>query len=299
MVLKEIKSKKCLFVSIVGKPNAGKSTLMNTIIGQKVSIVSSKCQTTRRSIRGITEIGDTQIVFIDTPGFFYPKSSLEKIIEKNFKNSYTDADVLLLLIDGNEKNFTREIRLLKKIQKDLEVDLVINKVDIANKKNILEIAKKFSEFAIIKNIFMISALKNDGIQDIIKHLVDISRPSEWFFEPETHTDMPITFRLAEITREKLFKYLEKELPYSIYVETENFHETEKKAKIFQTVVVIKSSQKGIILGKTGNMIKKIKLEAIKDMQQILGKKIELKIFVKVREKWTEKKEHLHNAGIID
>ena len=299
MESKNRKSKKCLFVSIVGKPNAGKSTLMNTIVGQKVSIVSSKCQTTRRSIRGITEIGGTQIVFTDTPGFFHPKSSLEKIIEKNFKNSYMDTDVLLLLIDGNGKKFTEEIRLLENMPKELEVDLVINKVDIANKKNILEIAQQFSKFEIIKNIFMISALQNDGVQKIINYLVDVSSPSEWCFEPETYTDMPITFRLAEITREKLFNNLEKELPYSVYVETENFYETEKKAKIFQSIVAMKSSQKGIILGNNGNMIKKIKLEAIKDMQQILGKKVELKIFVKVREKWTAKKEHLRNAGIID
>ncbi|MBQ2177291.1 MAG: GTPase Era [Alphaproteobacteria bacterium] len=289
----------CAFVAIVGEPNAGKSTLVNSIVGKKVSIVSPKVQTTRRQVRGITEVGNTQLVFVDTPGFCKPNTSLEKAIEHNFKNSYQDADIILLVIDATSKSIEPSLKFLSKVPKETTISVVINKVDIAKKENILKIAKRISEYDFVAKTFMISASKLDGVQDIVQFLTNSARPSPWFFEPNTTTDLPMSQRLAEITREKLFSHLDKELPYSVYVETELVHETDKKAKIIQSIVVIKPSQKGIVLGKSGGMIRKLKYEAIKDMRNLLNKKIELKLFVKVKEKWVEKKVHLKNAGIID
>ncbi len=290
---------KCAFVAIVGEPNAGKSTLVNSIVGKKVSIVSPKVQTTRRQVRCITEVGNTQLVFVDTPGFCKPNTSLEKAIEHNFKNSYQDADIILLVIDATSKSIEPSLKFLSKVPKETTISVVINKVDIAKKENILKIAKRISEYDFVAKTFMISASKLDGVQDIVQFLTNSARPSPWFFEPNTMTDLPMSQRLAEITREKLFSHLDKELPYSVYVETELVHETDKKAKIIQSIVVIKPSQKGIVLGKSGGMIRKLKYEAIKDMRNLLNKKIELKLFVKVKEKWVEKKVHLKNAGIID
>ncbi len=294
-----MQNSKCAFVAVIGAPNAGKSTLVNAIIGEKVSIVSPKIQTTRRQIRGTTEVGNTQLIFIDTPGFCNPNTPLEKVIVSNFKNSYRDCDIVLLIIDATSKNVTPSIKLLERLSNGAVIAVVINKVDIAEKKSILEIASQLSRYNFVKEVFMISALKKDGIDDIKKFLIDVAPNAPWFFEANTATDLPVTLRLAEITREKLFYHLDKELPYSVYVETEVFHETEKKARIYQSIVVMKASQKGIVLGKCGNMIKMIKHDAIEDMRKILNKKIELKIFVKVKEKWTEKAVHLRNAGIID
>ena len=290
---------KSAFVAIIGEPNAGKSTLVNSIIGEKVSIVSPKIQTTRRQVRGITEVDDTQLVFIDTPGFCKPNTSLEKAIEHNFKNSYQDADMILLVIDATSKNIEPSLKFLSKFSKERMVSVVINKIDIAKKEDILKVAKKISEYDCVAKTFMISAAKQDGVRDIVQFLINSAQPSPWFFEPHIATDLPMSQRLAEITREKLFCNLNKELPYSVYVETERLHESEKKAKIMQSIVVMKPSQKGIVLGKSGSMIKKLKYEAIKDMQNLLNKKIELKLFVKVKENWVEQKVHLKNAGIID
>ena len=291
---------KSAFVAVVGEPNAGKSTLVNSIVGEKVSIVSQKIQTTRRQIKGIVEIDESQIVFIDTPGFCKPNTPLEKVIASNFKNSYKDSDLILLVIDATSKNLASSFEFVKKISSTkIPFSVVINKVDVAKKESILKIATELSLYDFIKQIFMISALNQDGIQDIKSFLKNSAPEGPWFYEQNTPTDLPVKFRLSEITREKIFNHLNKELPYSIYVETESFHESEKKAKIYQSIVVMKESQKGIVLGKSGSMIKTIKDEAIADMKILLNKKIELKLFVKVKEKWTEKKAHLQNAGIID
>lgn len=290
---------KSAFIAVVGEPNAGKSTLVNAIVGKKVSIVSPKIQTTRRQVRGIVAIDNTQLVFIDTPGFCRSNTSLEKVIECNFKNSYQDADIILLIIDATAQKTEQSFRFLSKLSRDSKIAIVINKVDIAKKENILKIAERISEYDYITKTFMISALTQDGMRDVVEFLVNSAQPNPWFFGADTVTDSPLHQRLAEITREKLFYHLDKELPYSIYVETELLHESEKKVKIVQSIVVIKPSQKGIVLGRSGSMIKKLKYEAINDMQTLLNKKIELKLFVKVKEKWTEKKVHLRNAGIID
>lgn len=298
-----MENKKSIFVSIVGEPNAGKSTLLNSLMNKKVSIVSPKAQTTRRQVNGITEIGNTQIVFTDTPGFFDSrkiKSNLEKTILTNFKKSYKDSDLIVLMIDSTSKNINSSVKFIERHAKHkTPLVVIINKVDIADKSNILKIAEILSQYDYIKQVFMVSALTLDGVQDVKNFILDQAYESPWFYDKDTFTNASLDFQLSEITREKIFYNLDKELPYSIYVETESTHLTEKKAKIFQSIVVMKDSQKGIVLGKNASMIKKIKYAAIEDMKALLNKKIELKLFVKVKEKWTEKKAHLQNAGIVN
>jgi GTP-binding protein Era len=298
-------ARKSLFVAIVGAPNAGKSTLVNTIVGEKVSIVSPKVQTTRRRIRGISNAGETQLVFTDTPGFFPDDSrnlsKLESIISSNFWKSFRDSDLILLLVDATNINLEPTLDFLKKMEKSkCLVAVAINKVDIAKKENILRAASLLSNFTCVDKIFMISAFLVDGIEDLIVYLKGKAAEGPWFFEDHQSTDADMKFRLSEITREKLFLGLSNELPYSVYVETELFSETEKKAKIYQAIVVLKDSQKSIVIGHEGRMIKAIREMAASDMKRLLGKKnLELRIFVKVRKKWMEKREYLIDAGIID
>ena len=290
---------KCSFVAIVGEPNAGKSTLLNTIVGEKISIVSHKVQTTRSQLRGVVELDDAQIVFIDTPGFCQANSALEKILISNFRHSYKDADVVLLVIDATARSHAGSIAFVEKFKDSKKlVAVAINKTDIATKESLLLIANELLDFEFVEKVFMISASKNDGVTEIKNFLQETAIEGPWMYEKGQTTDAKMPFRLAEITREKIFKLLEKELPYNIYVETEIYKSSEKKAQIHQAIVVIKDSQKGIVLGKDGSMIQAIRAATVADMRNMLKKNIELKLFVKVKKKWTEKKEHLQNAGII-
>ncbi|GHT88383.1 GTPase Era [Alphaproteobacteria bacterium] len=294
-------TRKCCLVAIIGEPNAGKSTLTNLMVGEKISIVSNKVQTTRRLIKGISVIDETQIVFIDSPGFGKANSSLEKALRKNFRCSYNDADVVLMIIDASARNYSASIDFIQKFRKNPKqiFAVAINKVDIANKENLLKIADILSKYSDIKEIFMISALKNDGVDSLRQFICCCAHVGNWIFPGGVVTDLNMQLRLADITREKLFGALVKELPYCIYVETELVKYSLKKATIYQAIVVMKNSQKGIIIGKDALMIKRIKFFAIKDMALLLDKKIDLKIFVKVKEKWPDKTSHLLNAGIVD
>lgn len=295
---------KCGFVAVVGEPNSGKSTFINLIVGEKVSIVSHKCQTTRRQVRGIAQYDDcdTQVVFVDTPGFFKAKTSLEKALISNFKHAYKDADIILVMIDASrERHLAYTYSFVEKLENRIhqKVVIAINKVDLANKESILKIANNLSKYTFIEHIFMISASKDIGMIEVKDYLKNNMPQGPYLYDPESKTDMDMVFRLSEITREKIYRILSAELPYSIYIETEMFRETEKKARICQSIVVMKDSQKGIVLGHKGERIKDIKEKAIEDMKEVLQKKVELKLFVKVKENWTEKRTHLQNANIID
>lgn len=292
-------NEKCVFVSLVGEPNAGKSTLLNTIIGEKISIVSPKIQTTRTLIRGIAEFDESQIVFIDTPGFCLPHSSLEKILMRNLRQSYKESDIILIMIDASLKNFRRSYSFIERFKaSDRLVAIVLNKIDLIPKEKLLQIAQQLSVYDFVHQVFMISAIKNDGVGSIIKFLKENSQPNSWLYNKGQKTDVQMSFRLAEITREKIYQMLNQELPYNIYIETESLKESEKKVKIYQSIVVNKDSQKGIVLGNSGSMIKLIKILAISDMIKILHKKVELKLFVKVKKRWTERKDQLLNANLI-
>lgn len=293
--------KKCGFVSIIGQPNAGKSTLLNLLVGEKISIVSPKVQTTRREVRGIIEYNNSQIIFVDTPGICKPNTLLEKMLLSNFKKSCKGTDITLLLIDCLNKNIDSDLKFLKdKKQMQHNFIVAINKIDLLkDKKQLLPIIDKLKKYEFIDQIFLISSITGESIEPMKVYLSEnVPEGPFLYFDNHESTDLDLKIRLSELTREKIYNNLDKELPYNIYVTTDKLHVTNSKFRILQTIVVIKDSQKGIVLGHKGSMIQKIKREVVSDIRSIFNKTVELNITVKVKEKWTEKKEQLINAGII-
>ena len=295
-------STKCGFVTLIGLPNSGKSTLINLLVNEKISIVSFKAQTTRNEIRGIVEYDNSQVIYVDTPGICNTNSDLEKILFKNFKSALRNADVVIILIDGSDKFNLNKLKFLQDNKQLINkpVAIAINKVDlILHKEKLLQIAGKLRDLGYVKEIFMISALKNHGIEPLKKFAQQNVPDGVWFYTDEHDvTDTNLKTRLSEITREKLFENLGEELPYSIYVTTDYLRITEKKFKIIQTIVTMKDSQKGIIIGYKGKMIYRVRMSSIAEMKRIFHKNVELELFVRVREKWSIHKDYLIDAGII-
>ncbi len=282
----------------MGAPNAGKSTLANALCGVKFSIVSPKVQTTRANMKGICMVGDAQLVLIDTPGIFRPKKVLEKAIVNEAWRGVAEADSFVLVVDSG-KGICREtadiIETLK--HRNAQAILVLNKVDNVKLEILLPLAKEMDETGVFSRIFMISALCGDGVDDLKKHLAEIAPDSEWMFPPDQLTDAPMRFLAAEITREKLFYNLDQELPYSVAVVTDSWKEGKGMTTINQTIFVMKDGQKAIILGKGGELIKKIGKSARLELQTIIGGKVNLFLFVKVRKNWTENPQMYHDIGI--
>ncbi len=289
--------KKCSTIALIGAPNAGKSTLTNLLVGQKISIVSPKAQTTRNAIKAIMVDGDTQIIFLDTPGIFIPRKNLalERMIVRSAWQAIKEADDVCLLIDavsGFSVNIERIIGDLEKHQ--IKPIIAINKIDLIKKHKLLEIIAKLSEKGFEK-IFMISALNGDGIIDLKNHLLAMAKPSSWLFNQDEISDAPMKFIASEITREKLFIKLHQDLPYSLCVKTDSWEDLNNgDVKIHQTIYVLKESQKMIVIGKHGSMIKEIGESARKEIAESLGcKKVHLFLFVKVKEDW------MNDEGSLD
>jgi GTP-binding protein Era len=288
-------NQKCSFVALIGAPNAGKSTLTNLLVGQKISIVSPKAQTTRNAIKAIFIEGDTQLVFIDTPGLFIPRKNLalERMIVRSAWQAIKEVDQVCLLIDatqGFSDNIKNIIEDLKK--HNLEPVIVINKIDLVKKNKLLEIIARLAEQGLEK-IFMISALNGDGVEDLKKHLLNQARPGPWAFSGEEISDAPMKFIASEITREKLFIELHQDLPYSLCVKTDSWENLGNgDVKIHQSIYVLKESQKMIVIGKNGSMIRKIGEMARKDIAEALGiRKVHLFLFAKVKEDWMNEQEN--------
>lgn len=285
-------------VSLLGAPNAGKSTLVNAIIGTKISIVTPKVQTTRASIKGIYTSDESQIVFIDTPGIFKPKQTLERAIVREAWNKIESSDFLALLVDCR-KGVTKDVEMIIKSlkAKDKKAVLILNKIDLVNKEVLFSLAQHLNENDIFDQTFMISALKNDGTEKLVKYFCDISPKGPWMFDEDQIMDLPVKFFAAEVTREKIFSKLQQELPYSVAVETEKWQETNKSVNIHQVIYVQKDGQKAIILGKNGDMIKQIGSLARRELTQSLDKKVNLFLFVKVREGWINDSNIMHEMGL--
>lgn len=285
---------KILTVALAGAPNAGKSTLTNYLVGEKVSIISPKVQTTRDLIRGVFVEGNTQIVFVDTPGVFIPKKArlLERKIVKTAWSGIRDAELVCLLIDSTE-GFTQKIKTILDEFKKKEINniLVLNKVDMVKKPKLLEITKQIMDYyPDFKEIFMISAKTGEGVDKLKDYLMGQAADGEWIFKDDEITDAPLKFLASEITREKLFLKLKQELPYSIDVETENWEEFQNgDIKIQQIIYVLKENQKSIILGKRGQLIKEIGTEVREELKKFLNRKVHLFLFVKLKENWIEEK----------
>lgn len=289
----------CLFIALMGAPNAGKSTLVNQLVGTKVSIVSPKVQTTRASIRGICMEGAAQLIFIDTPGIFLPKQNLERAIVQEAWRRVAEADQLALLVDAKRGLCADTARIIESLQQQQrKAVLILNKIDVVEKEKLLALAQGLNDTGLFTQIFMVSALHGDGTDAIKRHFASIAPASPWMFPEDQLSDAPVRFFAAEVTREKIFMYLQQELPYSVAVETEKWEDTEKgDIKIHQAIYVQKPGQKKILLGKGGSMIKRIGAEARKELSHLLGTKVHLFLFVKIRENWTENPSMYREIGL--
>ena len=298
--MNEIPETHCGFIAILGAPNVGKSTLLNRVVGTKVSIVSSKVQTTRTRILGIALVENSQLIFIDTPGIFNPKRRLDRAMIAAAWGGARDADRIILLVDSKRGvDINTEIIIDKLKENGFDnLDLVLNKIDLINKQDLLKLTKSLNNYGIFKEIFMVSAEKGDGVSDLISYLRSKIPVSPWLFPQDQISDMPMRLLAAEITREKLFMKLHQELPYAITVETENWQKRDDQSiRIEQTIYVERDSQRSIVLGKNGQMIKSIGMESRKELSEVVDAKVHLFLFVKVREKWGDDPSHYTNWGL--
>ncbi len=291
---------RCGFVAILGAPNVGKSTLVNRLVGSKVSIVSPKVQTTRTRVLGIVMADQTQIVLIDTPGVFAPRRRLDRAMVAAAWGGAADADRIALLIDA-ERGIDRDTRaILERLatSKNTPADVVINKVDLVSKPILLTLASELDALKLFENIFMISAAQGDGVEDLTAHFAASMRPGPWMFPEDQLSDMPERLLAAEITREKLYLQLRQELPYAATVETEAWEEQDDgSARLEQTIYVERDTQKGIVLGHKGLRIKEIGSASRKELEELLGRRVHLFLFVKVRENWGDDPERYRDWGL--
>lgn len=286
------------FVAIIGPTNAGKSTLLNQIMGRKVSIVSHKVQTTRTRLRAVKMVGDKQLIFVDTPGVFKPSRRLDRAMVAAAMDAVSDADAVLLLIDA-QKGITETIRALAtKIADRPNIFVALNKVDAIPKLELLPMVAEISQMAPWGEIFMISALKNDGIAPMLDALASVMPESPYLFDPTDAPDVPDALYLSELTREKIYKYIHQELPYHINVVTERVDVAEDGVlDIYQKIAVRNDGHKKIVVGRGGEQLKRIGTAARHDIQDQWGVNARLHLFVRVEPDWEEKAENYIDQGL--
>jgi len=283
------------FVAIFGKPNAGKSTLLNALLGEKLAIVSHKVQTTRHRIKGILTEKGYQIVFSDTPGIIEPRYKLHEKMMQTVKTALEDADVVLLLMDANEE--VGEIdALFLSLQIKVPAILVINKTDRIKAEKLQELNKFFQNKPYCTRVVSISALKKKNIKGLLDAVLSLLPEGQPFFDGEQLTDLPVKFFVGEMIREKIFFLYEEEIPYHTTVLVQEFKEKETLTKIRAEIIVQRETQKGIILGEGGSMIKRLGTDARKDIEAFLQRKVFLELFVKVRPKWRDNELYLKEYG---
>jgi len=294
-----MQNKKHGHIALVGAPNAGKSTLTNALLGQKLSIVSPKVQTTRNSIKAIVIEDNTQIIVIDTPGIFIPRQDkvLERVIVKSAWQALREADHICFLVDATLGMNKENLRILEDLRKEnLPMTVLINKIDLVKKQAILEVMANLVALG-IEEIIPISAETGESLEKLKKILCEKCQNPDWIYDEDQITDAPMRFIATEITREKLFLKLNQELPYSLTVKNERYEVLDNgQMKIHQTIYVLKESQKSIILGKNGNMIKQIGLEARNEISEIAQTKVHLFLFVKIKQNWMNDSQ---NYEIVD
>lgn len=277
-----------LTVCIIGKPNAGKSTLLNRVIGQKISIVSPKVQTTRSMITGIVTLGDTQLVLFDTPGIFEAKRKLEKFMVRCAWSSLNSADIVVLILDSSVKIDKITIDIISRL-KELSKNVVflLNKIDL-NSRCYIDNLTYLNEQCPAATKFNISALKGSGVDGFVSFLKANAKNTPWLYESDDMTNLPMRFLAAEITREQLFIQLDQELPYNLTVENESWKvQKDGSVKVNQVIIVSKEGYKTIIIGKGGDRIKEIGTKARLNMENLFGVKIHLFLFIKVRKSWED------------
>jgi len=284
------------FVNIVGNPNVGKSTLMNALVGERISIITSKAQTTRHRILGIVNTEDMQIVYSDTPGVLDPQYKLQESMLSFSRSALIDADVLLYVTDTVEKSDKNEDFLNKVRELNIPVLLLINKIDVSDQKSLEEMVAKWRGLLPNAEIIPLSAKEKFNTDYLLRRIREMLPESPAFFDKDALTDRPARFFVTEIIREKILEQYDQEIPYAVEVIVEQFKESEKQININAVIYVERDSQKGIIIGKGGMALKRVGTDARKDMEAFLGKKVFLELYVKVEKDWRSKERALKNFG---
>ena len=287
---------KCITIGIIGPSNVGKSTLVNALIGERISIVTDKVQTTRSVVKGIKNDKNIQMIFVDTPGIFVPKKSLEKIILSNALQGINDVDIIMLMIDAKKGITSNVINSISNIKNSgIKSFVVINKIDLIKKSDLITIIEKIKKEHDFDNYFMVSALRKLYLEDIIQYVKSNAKESEWLFPKNKTTDVSIGYRIREISREKFFSFLNQELPYSIVLENEKITKCKNGSILInQVLYVLKESHKKIIIGEKGKKISFIREKIERSLSYILNTRVKLVVFIKVQNDWVNKEKILSN-----
>jgi GTP-binding protein Era len=289
-------SHKAGFVNIIGSPNVGKSTLMNLLVGERLSIITNKAQTTRHRIMGIVNTDEYQIVYSDTPGLVNSAYALHDSMMGFVQTALQDADILLLVVEVGQQNLNHMATLEKLVAMDVPIIIAINKVDKSDEETVKAQIEAWSKIIPRAEIFPISALHKFNVESLFERLVELLPESPPFFDKEEMTDKPMRFFMSEIIREKIFMHYKKEIPYASEVEIESFVDKGKIVHIHANIMVERSTQKGIIIGHGGAALKRVGTEARRDMEQFLGKQVFLETYVKVDKDWRSKASRLKHYG---
>jgi len=297
--MSEASGMKCGFVAVIGAPNAGKSTLMNRLVGAKVSIVTHKVQTTRTRIMGIVTRDQCQLVFIDTPGIFEPRRRLDRAMVNAAWRGAADSDKVMLVVDAKRGVDDDTQRIVDGLRRTKRTALLaLNKIDLLPRDQLLALASQLNDTGVFEETFMISALKGDGCEDVMDRLTETLPLGPWMFPEDQLSDLPQRLMAAEVTREFLLLQVHQEVPYAAAVETETWEEFQDgSVKIDQTIYVQRDSQKAIVLGKKGTRIKEIGASARAELSEIFGRKVHLFIHVKVRDKWMDDRARYNTWGL--
>ena len=287
-------------VSIVGRPNVGKSTLTNALIGLKVAITSDKLQTTRNNIRGIYNDEDSQIVFLDTPGIHKPKSKLGKYLNKSSYSSLDEADLVLFMVNAKEKLGTGDEFVLEKVKEaNKPIFLIINKVDLIKKEDLIGIINEYNELYKFDEIIPISALKEKNIEELIKTIKKYLPDGERIYDEDEYVDKPVKFLVQELIREKVLRKTNEEVPHAVTVVVENYEENKTSVHINALVIVERESLKKILVGHSGTMIKEIGIDARKDIEELVNKRVYLELLVKTVNNWRDRDKYLTEFGLTE
>ncbi|MCC8359975.1 MULTISPECIES: GTPase Era [Salinimicrobium] len=284
------------FVNIIGNPNVGKSTLMNAFVGEKLSIITSKAQTTRHRILGIVNGEDFQVILSDTPGIIKPAYQLQESMMDFVKSAFEDADVLIYMVEIGEQELKDESFFNKIIHSEIPVLLLLNKIDKSNQQQLEEQVQLWQEKVPNAEIFPVSALEGFNVPQVFNRIVELLPESPPFYPKDTLTDKPERFFVNEIVREKILMHYKKEIPYSVEIDTEEFFEEEEIIRMRSVIMVERETQKGIIIGHKGAALKRVGVEARKDLEKFFGKQVHLELYVKVNKNWRSDSKQLRRFG---
>ncbi|MDT0645864.1 GTPase Era [Zunongwangia sp. F260] len=287
------------FVNIIGNPNVGKSTLMNAFVGEKLSIITSKAQTTRHRILGIVNGEDFQAILSDTPGIIKPAYQLQQSMMDFVKSAFEDADVLVYMVEIGEKELKDEAFFNKIIHADIPVLLLLNKIDTSNQEELEEQVELWKEKVPNAEIMPVSALQGFNVAEVFNRIVELLPEGPAFYPKDTLTDKPERFFVNEIIREKILMHYKKEIPYSVEIDTQEFFEEEEIIRMRSVIMVERETQKGIIIGHKGSALKRVGVEARKDLEKFFGKQVHLELYVKVNKNWRSDSNQLKRFGYND